>query len=470
VSFVSPAFYLLLAAAGIGFYLLPGRFRAIYLLALSYAFYAASSRIYLLLLIVASVTTYGLGLGIARTTSDKTKGRLLALGVAAIVGVVIVFKAAGAWRGVLLPLGISYYSFKLISYLIEVYWDEESVERDPALFFLFPAFFPQIVSGPIQRPAAFFDQMRSVMKRSADDAQITTGFGYILGGLMLKLIIGDRLAGFIGVVDQSHNQFSYGVMLATVGLYTLQLYADFAGYTNIALGIGRIFGVEGPPNFAAPFAATNIQIMWRRWHMSLTSWLTDYLFTPLSMAVRDLGQVGVVFSIFVNMVTIGLWHGFTLNFLVFGLVQAVFMTVTVLFLGERARRNRAAGRKATEPNAWVSRSLGLLGAIATFTMMSFSTIFFHSPTWGQAVSILQQVFGVDPSGPLGWSVFEPKLLYPTCLCAAIALYHGCGAPGAERLRVRFATTVPQWLGYGVCLFLLTVLWTDSSGSFVYGQF
>src|SRR5208283_2993586 len=222
------------------------------------------------------------------------------------------------WSGFLLPLGISYYSFKLISYLVEVYWDDESVERDPVIFFLFPAFFPQIVSGPIQRPEVFFRQMRSIMRRSADDAQIEMGFAYIIGGLMLKILIGDRLAAFIEVVDKSHSNFQYSIMLATVACYTMQLYADFTGYTYIALGIGKIFGVEGPPNFNAPFAATNIQVMWRRWHMSLTFWLTDYLFAPLSMKLRSLGQFGISMAITLNMVVIGLWHGFTANYLVFG--------------------------------------------------------------------------------------------------------------------------------------------------------
>ena len=131
------------------------------------------------------------------------------VGVAAIVAVIVAFKAAGAATGFLLPLGLSYYSFKLISYLIEVYWDEDSVERDPVIFFLYPAFFPQIVSGPIQRPEPFFQQMRDVMGRAASDPQIEAGFRFILGGLMLKLLIGDRLGDVIDKVDAAHSEFTY---------------------------------------------------------------------------------------------------------------------------------------------------------------------------------------------------------------------------------------------------------------------
>ena len=158
----------------------------------------------------------------------------------------------------------------------------------------------------------------------------------------MKLLVGDRLAAFIELVDTSHADYSYSVMLTTVACYLLQLYADFAGYTNIALGVGKLFGIEGPPNFHAPFAAVNIQEFWRRWHMSLTSWVTDYLFTPLSMSLRDLGQIGLVLCIMLNMLIIGLWHGLTLNFLVFGVLQGILVSVTALIVMSSAHGRAGA--------------------------------------------------------------------------------------------------------------------------------
>jgi alginate O-acetyltransferase complex protein AlgI len=473
VNFTSPLFYLALVLAVAVFYLLRGRWRAIYLLALSYAFYALSSPIYLVLLIVASAGVYAVGLAIARAGVERAKQALMAAGVAVVVAAIVAFKAAGAWRGFLLPMGVSYYSFKLISYLIEVYWDEEAVERDPVIFFLFPAFFPQIISGPIQRPEPFFAQMRDVMGRALNADQLETGFRFILGGLMMKTLVGDRLAAFIDVIDQSHASYSYSIMLTTVACYTLQLYADFSGYTNIALGLGKLFGVEGPPNFNAPFAAVNIQEMWRRWHMSLTLWLTDYLFTPLSMSLRDFGQAGLIGAICLNMIIIGVWHGFTLNYLVFGVVHAVFLSVTVLILAERVRRKRAAGKlAASQSPSWrpPSALLGVLGAALTFTLMSFSQIFFHSSTWGEAVSILEQVLVVAPSGPAGWSDMPAYLTVPAWVCMGVALHVGVGAPGAGGLARSVSSVAPQWLQYGVCLFLLTVLSTEGGGRFIYGQF
>jgi alginate O-acetyltransferase complex protein AlgI len=465
VHFTSPLFYVALVPAVSVFYWLGGRSRAVYLLALSYAFYALSSRIYLVLLIAASAAVYALGLAIARSAGERAKQASMAAGVAAVVAMIVAFKAADAWRGFLLPLGVSYYSFKLISYLIEVYWDDEAVERDPILFFLFPAFFPQIICGPIQRPEPFFAQMRDVMGRKLDAGQIETGFRLILGGLMMKLLVGDRLAAFIALIDKSHADYSWSVMLATVACYLVQLYADFAGYTNIALGVGRLFGVEGPPNFDAPFAAVNIQEMWRRWHMSLTSWVTDYLFTPLSMSMRGLGRTGLVFCIMLNMVIIGLWHGLTLNFLVFGLMHGVFVSVTALIVMSLRRR-----RATAKPGSGAGWPAALAGVVLTFALMGFSQIFWHSPTWAQATSILAQVAGVAPSGPTGWPDMPLGLTVQTFICMGVALYVGAGAPGARKLALPAGRLAPNWLQYGVCLFLLFVLATNGSGQFVYGQF
>jgi alginate O-acetyltransferase complex protein AlgI len=471
VSF-TPPFYLLLAAAGIAFYLIPGRFRALYLLVLSYTVYGlyATSSLYLLLLVVATASSYAVGLGIAYAKSQRAKSRLMLLGVSAIVAAIVAFKAMGAATGVLLPLGLSYYSFKLISYLVEVYWDEASVERNPVIFSLYPAFFPQIVSGPIQRPDTFFCQMRDVMGRTASGPQIEAGFRYILGGLMLKLLIGDRLADFIAKVDAAHNDFTHATLLATVACYTLQLYADFAGYTNIALGVGKIFGVEGPPNFKAPFAAVNIQEMWRRWHMSLTSWLTDYLFTPLSMSLRSFRQAGLIASIMLNMVLIGVWHGFTFNYLVFGVLHGIFLSTTVLVLV--ALRKRQKGGAATKRAGGVVRreAISATGRVLTFVLMSFTQIFFHSATWDQAISILKQVLCMTPSGPLIATSLGPGVALSTLLCAAIALYDGSGAPGSRQVAAKLDSIVPRRLQYGACLFLMAILTVESGAGFVYGRF
>ena len=383
-----------------------------------------------MLLVVASAAVYALGLAIAKSGSERAKQAYMAIGVAAVVAVIVAFKAAGAWRGLLLPLGVSYYSFKLISYLIEVYWDDEAVERDPVVFFLFPAFFPQIVSGPIQRPEPFFAQIREVMGRTLDADQLDAGFRLILGGLMMKLLVGDRLAAFIELVDTSHADYSYSVMLTTSRCYMLQLYADFAGYTNIALGVGKLFGIDGPPNFHAPFAAVNMQEFWRRWHMSLTSWVTDYLFTPLSMSLRGLGQIGLDL----------MHHAEHADHRLVARLHAQLSGVRRVAghtrLRHRAHRDEPQdatdGLKATRSGASLAWRVGrhdpdFHAAEPFHDLLAFGDL-------GEAISILKQVLALSPSGSIGWSDMPASLTVPAWICMAIALFVGVGAPGAKRLR------------------------------------
>jgi hypothetical protein len=336
------------------------------------------------------------------------------------------------------------------------------VIRDPVAFFLYPAFLPQIVSGPIQRSGEFVAQLRRAVAGPADYANIEQGFRLILGGLMLKLLIGDRLAVFIDIVDKAPTDYNRTVILGVIVCYTLQLYADFAGYTNIAIGIGKMFGIDAPPNFDAPFAAANIQQMWQRWHMSLTTWVRDYLFTPLAVNLRDLGAAGLVVAIAVNMIVIGLWHGLTVNFLVFGVCHALFVIVTVLTLGWR---DRLFGKGS------VAKAIRLgLGMALTFALMTFSQIFWHTGTWAAAMAHFNIAFGLAALGPLDFDAIRTDAVEPVFISALIALYVGLGAPGMKWLGRRVDGLVPNWAQYGFYLLLISALTTESGVSFVYGQF
>jgi len=462
VSFTSLAFFGCLLLAGCVFYALPYRLRTWYLLAVSYTFYALNSTFYLLLLVGASIGSYYAGLRIAQASEEKTKFCILAIGNVLLVGMLVLFKWNSGQFNILLPLGISYYSFKLISYLVEVYWDESVVEKRFSTFLLYPAFFPQIVSGPIQRPAAFFEQWKSVISQKADLKTIEEGFRLVLAGLAMKLLVGDRIAVFIGIVDKSPTAYQRRVILVLVACYTLQLYADFSGYTNIALGIGKIFGISGPPNFNAPFTAPNLQKMWQRWHMSLTSWVTDYLFTPLNMALRGYGRIGLLMSLVSSMVVIGLWHGLTVNFLVFGLWHAVFVAITAFTV---QWRDRLFGK---ERNAQKLRLA--IGMALTFTLMSISLVFWHNATWKDAIDHLRLLTHSGHLGDLGFSDIRTDATEPLALCMAVAAYAGLGAPGWKWFRRVCNEIIPNWVQYGACLLLISALTTESGSAFIYGQF
>ena len=451
MAFLSIEFFVCLALVAAIFYGIPARWRTVYLLAVSYLLYSLWSPKYVVLLLALSLVVYLAGFAIAKASDDTRRGIFLVAALSATVGALIAFKAFEASDGLLLPLGISYYSFKLISYLLEVYWGEPP-ETSVTAFLLYPSFFPQIVSGPIQRAPDFFAQARERFGAPACYSRIEEGF---------RLILGDRLALFIVATDGESASYSRGIMLLTTFCYTLQLYADFAGYSNIAIGLGKIFGIDGPANFAAPFAASSIPEMWRRWHMSLTSWIADYVFLPLQMALRDLGKSGLMLSIVASMTLIGLWHGLTMNFLIFGLCHAVFVCVTVLTDPLRLRlfgKNRHARRVGQ-----------VIGIVLTFDLMTFSQIFWHLRTWGEAVDRIRCLAGLARSGTLGLAGLPTNLVDGLFISMALILFVGAGCPGIGLIKPGFAR-IPNWLQYAGCMLLLSATHTDGGPGFIYGQF
>jgi D-alanyl-lipoteichoic acid acyltransferase DltB (MBOAT superfamily) len=429
----------------------------------SYAFYITWNPTYLLLLIATTLLTYCISLNFERVKDGIGKNLILILGIVPILSVLTFFKLQGHWSGLLLPLGISYYAFKLISYLLETYWDHEKIEKNFINFALYPAFAPQIVSGPIQRPDDFFTQLRRAKVDKANPKQIEDAFRLILKGLMLKLLIGDRLASFIDIVDKAPEAYCRRVILATVLCYTVQLYADFSGYTNIAVGIGKLFGINAPPNFNAPFSAYNIQEFWRRWHMTLTSWLTDYVFTPLRMATRNFGGFSLPISVMVTMTLIGLWHGITWPFFMFGLFQGFYVLISTLTL-------KRYDRFFTSMPQFVKQLRIGFGVCFTYLMMSISIVFWHAPTLDNALLHFKLLLKILPPGTLHFTDIRTEVVQPILPCFIIAFYYGAGAPGVKLVRKVVDSYIPNWVQLGFCLFLLSALTITEGSKFIYGQF
>ncbi len=276
-----------------------------------------------------------------------------------------------------MPLGISYYSFKLISYILEVHRGNLPAERSLVKFGAYVAFFPQIVAGPIQRPGDFFGQLPPT------PVSIGGAVARIAWGLTKKLMIADNLAPAVNFV-YAHVFDLHGAPL-WIGLYLFpfQLYADFSGLTDIAIGAGQLFGITGPENFNRPFTASSISDFWRRWHMSLTNWLVDYVFVPLRMATRNIGATGLVLSITINMVAIGLWHGLTAGYLMFGVVNAAYL------IGDALTSRRRAKFFKRNP-AW-ERAGSWLGWLLTFHLIVVAEVFFRAPRVADALWLLRHL-------------------------------------------------------------------------------
>ncbi|MDR3671206.1 MAG: MBOAT family O-acyltransferase, partial [Holophaga sp.] len=444
MSLTSPGFALFLALALALFHLSPGRWRAGILLLASLAFYGFWNPLQLALLLAVTAAVFALTRAGARRGGEPARFRLAMAMVAGLLTLLAVFKCGvpalrllGSQRGataLLAPLGLSYYLFKMISYILDVYWETLEPVREFIPFCLYVSFFPQMVSGPIQRPGSFLGQLDRL--RAPDPTLMQAGLRRILFGLFKKLVIADRLADTVAQVHGNPAAASRLDLLLVAYLFPLQLYADFSGLTDIALGIGALFGLSGPENFNEPFRATDLADFWRRWHMSLTSWLTDYLFTPLRMRFRHLGTLGLALAIFLNMLAVGVWHGPTWTYAAFGALNGLLMIGSALTLKPRlafCKRHPTLGRI----RAWTA-------PLATFHLMLVGWILFRAESFRSAMAYFKGLaaapgflrLDLDP-GVLAWAGASVLILWAV---------RRAGQTGTW-LQRRFASRAARWTLY-----------------------
>ena len=399
MTFLSFNFIIFLALGLLIFYLSKPKWRPGVLLGLSYVFYLSWSLTYALLLAAVSAGVYFAALWIGKQRTRQGGGVIMVLGVMMLLVLLFAFKSATWFLDefgshpkrlglddamlIIVPLGLSYYVFKMLGYLLDVYWEKMPAQRSFVSFALFTSFFPQIFSGPIQRAQDFFDQVDHI--KNPDPDQFVVGLRRILFGLFKKVVIADRLAVLVADVHANPSGYSSLELLVGAYAYSIQLYADFSGITDIAIGVGLLFGVKGPENFDLPYFSPNIQAFWRRWHMSLTSWLRDYLFMPLATSLRNLGAMGLCLAIFINMIAIGLWHGLAWTYLAFGIINGVFLVVSALTLKERNTFFQS------RPN--LARMRVFVAPLLTFHLVVFAQIFFRADSFPSA---LKYVTGLIP--------------------------------------------------------------------------
>jgi alginate O-acetyltransferase complex protein AlgI len=283
---------------------MPRRVQPLWITLLSCLFYALWDVRALLPLFGATILAYLAGLQIGGMPEGRGR-QIVAYGsVALLVLSLLLFKDFPKSARPLYwftPLGISYYTFKLVSYVLDVFWGKQHAERDAIAFASYAIFFPQIVAGPIQRSDDYLLQVRAPQPLSR--LLLHRAVGRIALGLFKKLLIADRIGVALNAVYGQVHGFIGAPLLVTFYLFPIQLYADFSGLTDIAIGSALLFGIESPENFYRPFSATNISEYWRRWHMSLTGWTSDYVFTPLRMATRNWARIGLVFSVSADALT-----------------------------------------------------------------------------------------------------------------------------------------------------------------------
>ena len=361
---------------------------------------------------------------------------------------------------VIIPVGISYYTFQSIGYLIRISRGNEKAEKNFGIFALLLMFFPKFLAGPVERSNHFIPQIKEL--NSFNYPVVIAGLKLFLLGLFKKVVIGDNLAGLINHVYAYPDTYQGLSLILTMFLQTIQLYADFSGYTDMALGSAKVLGIDLLPNFQRPFMSKNITELWRRWHMSLSLWCNDYIFKPIMIRYRKLGNRAAVYAVFVTFFIIGIWHGANWTFVVLGLLQGIAITYEFYTKRYRARIKK---KMPSVVATWLSRFI-------TFTYFSFSLIFFNSPSLTEAFQFINKMFFQFDSHLTGYFV-EMNIvdfLIAMISFAALLVYEVIQENGYPVEKWFSARPVYfRWSVYYI-LILLTFVYNTNENTFVYLQF
>jgi alginate O-acetyltransferase complex protein AlgI len=370
------------------------------LLAGSYFFYGWWDWRLLLFLVTYSLLVFVTGIKTGNTEHPKKKRFFLVTGLCICIGALFFFKYYNFFvlslkdalhavnvnfhittLHIIIPLGISFLSFRAISYLLDIDKGKLKPTTDWVIFFNYLAFFPTVLSGPIDKAKTFIPQLEK--KRMFDYNRAADGLRQITWGLFKKLVIADNCASITDSVFNDFQSMPGSTLLAGAFFYTIQIYADFSGYSDMAIGLSRLLGFEVTKNFNYPFFSRNIADFWRRWHISLTTWLTEYIFTPLTIAFRDYGNAGLIAAVLINFTLIGLWHGPSWTFILFGFLHGCFFIPLIL----KGTLNKRI--KTSESN--LPSTIEFLRMTGTFLLVMFSFILFRSPTIADAMQYYRNI-------------------------------------------------------------------------------
>ncbi|HOW30174.1 MAG TPA: MBOAT family O-acyltransferase [Bacteroidales bacterium] len=473
--FTSVNFFLFLVLVLVAYYLVPVKYRKPLLLVASAFFYAIAGYEYLLLVIALIISNYYLGLKLEKTNNQAQRKFFLHAGLIINIGVLVFYKYLGfifysiievfgienhgADPGILkliIPLGLSYYTFQNLGYILDIYRGSEVPEKNLVNFSLFVLFFPKLNVGPIERVKTLLPQIRTDRVFSAEN--LIEGGKRILWGFFKKMVIADRIAIFVDAVYVNHEFHGGSTMLLAILLYTLQVYADFSGYTDIAIGTARLFGYRLMENFNFPLVSKNISDFWRRWHISLSTWVNDYMFNPISLKRRNWGNLGVYYALFISFIVVGIWHGATWNYVLFG----VFQSLALIYDMATRRFRKKVSKKVP------SLLYSLLSIALTYIFISFCLILFKTPTPEQALSVLQSI--ASPPGDL--SIDRASMILFITIGGLVLIISDFRS---EFKFLQFPQRINNnWIfkqvSYAVMLIYLLVAGVFDGGQFIYFQF
>jgi len=377
------------------------KFQNLLLLAGSYGFYGWWNWHFIPLLIGYSLFNYLLGFYINKAPQQLVKNILKNAATIIGIGLLFYFKYTNFFIesfidlfkkfnidldihtiNIILPLGISFYTFRTLSYIYDIHKGKIQPVNDWIVFFSFVAFFPSLLSGPIDKAKTLLPQLSK--KREVNYLMAVDGSRQILWGAFKKIVIADNLSPITNNAYDTYHSLPGSTLLVCAFYFSIQLYADFSGYSDMAIGIAKLLGFEITKNFDYPFFAQNIAEFWRKWHMSLTTWLTDYVFTPLSIQFRDYDKIGLIMAILINFTLIGIWHGANWTFVLFGVLHGCFYIPLIL----KGKLNKK--KKPNLNQVWPT-GIEFMNMLLTFALVSFSFILFRSDNLSQAAGIVKKI-------------------------------------------------------------------------------
>ncbi len=400
--FDSIPFVIFFVSVFILYFTLPAAWQKWLLLLASCYFYMAFIPQYILVLFFLITIDYILGLRIERSVG-KTRMLYLVFGIATNIGTLFFFKYFNFFNqnvatladflhwnysleslAIILPIGLSFHTFQSLAYIFEVYKGRFAAERNYVTYALYVMFFPQLVAGPIERPEHLLPQLRNTHTFNYDSA--VSGLQLLLWGFFKKIVIANNLAILVDFVYGHLDTANGSMVLLAVFSFAIVLYADFSGYSDIAVGSARMLGIELAQNFRQPYFAESIAELWRRWHISLSLWFRDYVYYPLVWSGKGRGAAWVYLSIITTFLLTGVWHGAGLNFIIMGLIFGLLICLEVW---TRSLREKILGFFPIKLDAFYTRSINI---VITFVLASFSWVFFRANDLTQAITIIKKVF------------------------------------------------------------------------------
>lgn len=446
---------------------------AVILLA-SYVFYGMWDWRFAGLLFISTTIDYLVGVGLGEAQDGRERKLLIWVSVLVNLGMLGFFKyydffvisfsdllglvgLSSSLRtlSLLMPVGISFYTFKKLSYTIDIYRGKIEPTRDALAFFAFVSFFPQIMAGPIDRGSTLLPQF--LKKRVFSDPLARDGLRQILSGFMKKMVIADNLLPMVN--DLFTNYSSYDGLSLAIGIFfaAMQLYADFSGYSDIAIGVGKLFGFELMKNFAVPYFSRDIAEFWRRWHISLSTWIRDYIYVPLC-GIRPSRQKKALYIV-VTFTLCGLWHGAAWTYVFWGFLHGLyFLPMTLKKRHPRFIGTAAEGRIL--PSLRESWAM-----VSTFFLTSVAWVFFMADSFRQAFGLLGRVV-MHPFSGLSYSSYLPMLF----ACILLLVLEWFQREKEFFLQIEKFPKIARWGIYYVSILVILVFGAFGSTEFIYTQF